>query len=1040
MFHWENISLKNKLTLIIMMTSCSALLLAGIGFGITEVRTFRRSLASELTTLAEITGANCAAALIFDDSESAERDALKFLEQQPEIIAAVLYRSDGTVFARYVNKDGGRNFKVPPAGQGHRVLNNGQVGLFSKIEFEGKPVGSIYLQSDTRELRARLLRSGLIVGALLLVSAGIAYLLSVRLQRVVSAPILELERATNEVAQQRNYSLRVPAKGNDEIGRLVVGFNQMLGQIQERDAALEQARASLETSVEDRTRELAREVAERKRTGEILRESEQLFRSLSEAAPIGIFRTDALGNCVYVNSRWQEMSGLNMGQALGAGWVAAIHPDDKNAVFAKWQAATRDGAPFLAEYRYLTPSGVVRWVQCRTAPQKADDGRVIGYVGAVEDTTSRREAENALRASESILSSFYDSAPVMMGVVELRDDDILHIRDNRTTARFFGVEPGAMRNRFASEMGAPGPVINRWVEHYRKSERTGQPVRFEYFHETAQAASWISATVSLIGYTTERFARFSYVAEDISERKTFENELRRREEQFRSVIETAGTVIVGLGPDGAIFEWNHEAERVFGYSRAEAIGKDYVSLVIPVRAQDAIRADIRRVLAGNPTRNYENEVISRDGRVSTILWNVTRLMGAEDRPVGIIAIGQDITERNRAEERFRLLFEQSSDAHLLFDETGIIDCNNATLEMLGCQDKSDLLALHPARLSPEFQPDGRLSMEKSIEMDRLAHEKGFHRFEWIHKRMDGGLFPVEVTLTPVTLNNKPTLLVVWHDITERKRAEEAMRQAKDAAEAANRAKSDFLANMSHEIRTPMNGIIGMTHLLLDTELTDEQRDFAETVRTSAEALLVIINDILDFSKIEAGKLKVEAIEFDLRETVEDAVELLADQAAGKQLELASWVAPDVPLALHGDPVRLRQVLTNLASNAVKFTHHGEVLVRATCESETDSEAIVCFTVTDTGIGIAPEVRHRLFDAFTQADTSTARKYGGTGLGLAICKQLVGLMGGNIGVDSVPGKGSTFWFTARFEKSATQPPREEFPLLAGLRVLLVDDCP
>ncbi len=405
-----------------------------------------------------------------------------------------------------------------------------------------------------------------------------------------------------------------------------------------------------------------------------------------------------------------------------------------------------------------------------------------------------------------------------------------------------------------------------------------------------------------------------------------------------------------------------------------------------------------------------------------------------------------VQQRTRAlqasEMKFRTLYDSSRDAiMILTPEEGFLAGNSAAIRLFGCKDQEEFSSCTPADLSPKHQPDGTFSGTRAREMMAIAMEKGSHFFEWTHQRKDETQFFATVLLTRMELEGRKHLQATVRDITEQKRTARSLQCAKEAAEVANRAKSDFLASMSHEIRTPMNAIIGMTELVLDTELRPSQREYLKMVQESADSLLTIINDILDFSKIEAGKLDLEESIFGLQERVGDVMKSVALRAHDKGLELACRIAPDTPDALLGDPIRLGQIILNLTGNAVKFTEEGEVVLEVNCESLTDRDVVMHFSVRDTGIGISEEKLAMIFDAFSQADASTTRKYGGTGLGLAITSRLTGLMNGRVWAESKLGEGSVFHFTARFKLATSKPVdtrRVESVGVNETRLLIVDD--
>jgi len=658
---YRNMSIRQKLTSIILMTCGVSILLACAVLAAYDIFTFRKDLGSDLLSTAQIAGSNSTAALSFADTASA-RETLSSLSARTNIVEACIYAGDGSVFAKYARAGVSPDFKPPPVGPIGISIVSGNMFVFEPITLNGETIGTIFLRSDLEKLQTRTARFAEIVLIVICVSFVIAYLVSSRLQRVISDPILELARTASAVSVDKNYSLRATKSSDDEIGSLVDRFNEMLSQIQQRETALQYVRDDLEVRVDERTSELQKEVAE------------------------------------------------------------------------------------------------------------------------------RTLAERSLEERTAFLNSLIDNSPV--AIIALDSQDMV---------------------------------------------RTSNPA-FE-----------------------------------------------------------------------TLFRYRHE----------DIIGRQIMDLVTTPGIRSEVAVNKERLLRGEI-----NHVVTR------------------------------------------------------------------------------------------------------------------------RKRSDGSLVDVEAYSVPLLTAGLVTgALILYQDVTARKQAEEALLHAKEEAEAANRAKSEFLANMSHEIRTPMNGIIGMTELAMASDLTVEQREYLGMVKTSADSLLTLINDILDFSKIEAGKVDLDLVDFSFHQSLGEILRLLALRAQQKGLELAWRVGPGVPERVRGDTGRLRQVLVNLIGNAVKFTERGEVVVDVQKEAEDASGVLLHFRVRDTGIGIPKDKLEMIFDAFTQADSSTTRQYGGTGLGLAITSRLVNVMGGRVWVDSEPGQGSTFHFTSRFGFAESQDRASELSepeILHGLPVLVVDD--
>jgi two-component system sensor histidine kinase/response regulator len=513
------------------------------------------------------------------------------------------------------------------------------------------------------------------------------------------------------------------------------------------------------------------------------------------------------------------------------------------------------------------------------------------------------------------------------------------------------------------------------------------------------------------------------------------------EERSRLILTSVSEGIFGLTTEGVISFVNPAAAAMIGYAPEDLVGQAMHDRVHYARADGTIiphdECSMFKTAQDGKARMVADEILWRkDGTNFPVEYSTTPIV-RDGQVTGSVVAFRDITRRREAEKRLRFTqYAVDHAAETIFwvrpSDGGIEYANEAACRVLGF-DRKELLGMNIAHLNADF------SAEKLAHLLSELHEKGASTWETRHTARDGRPIDVEVTSYLAEYLDRQMLVVNVKDITERKWAEEEMRRAKEMAEAATRTKSDFLANMSHEIRTPMNAVIGMTHLALKTELTPKQHDYLSKIKSAAQTLLGILNDILDFSKIEAGKLDMEKTNFRLEESLENLSSIVGQKVQEKNLEFLISAQHDLPATLVGDPLRLGQILINLVNNAVKFTEQGQIVVTVALEERLADRVKVKFSVCDSGIGMTPDQSARMFQAFSQADTSTTRKYGGTGLGLSISKRLVELMEGTIWVESEYGKGSTFHFTAWFGVGSDEPDRKRFiPDIAGLHALVVDD--
>jgi len=1059
-----------------MAITCGSLIVAGAAFISYDVYTFRQESVHDLQTLARVVASNSTAALTFDDPDAA-RNVLSQLHYREHVAAACLYDAEERPIASYLRSNRTCMASAPPVQADAAQFTGGLLIVSQSVVVDGKAIGSVTIASDLIALSGVIRWDLEFYGITMLVLLAGAMLAASRLQRSISEPIRALAATAKSISAQKDFTLRAERDAGGEVGALIDGFNEMLAEIGRRDRDLLHAQGDLERRVKERTSELQEEISARELTEAALRSSDERTRLLLDSTAEAIYGVDLEGKCTFCNSAALRMLGYSdAGELLGYNTHRLIHHTHSDgrpylesdcwimeaALFDRpvhvdhevlWRS---DGTSFPAEY----------WAYPITL-----GGKVVGSVVTFLDITERRRNEAALAERTLSLTSLVENSP--LAILAFNRENRVELC-NRAFERLFLFSADDLKGRSMGEliqMEGATPEAERILEKGKKGESVHRTIEQPRKDGSRVAVEMYTVPLMVDGEMRGGFA----IYQDISERVRADH-IKDAQHGITQVLAESGSL----------------AEATSGILRAacEATGWELgVLLQVHTNAQalrlvdlwrapgsslstnmDALRAATFPPGVGLAGRAWHTGAVVRAYDVQTfedpVSVNLAKSMGihggfavpiaSKKEVVGVLEffsaqrrnpdiellgvitslsgqIGEFIA-RKRAEEESLRFFTVSLDMLIISGLDGRIRraspaCEKAlgfTTEEMMPLTMADLI--HPDDLPAAHQEFGRLEEGHSIDGYEIRTRCKDGSYKWILwsvvPDVDAGL-----------------IYCAGRDVTERRAAGEALKHASIAAQSASRAKSEFLANMSHEIRTPMNGIIGMTELALGTRLDGEQREYLQTVQTSAEGLLRIVNDILDFSKIEAGRFDLEITDFDFRDLLDRSLKPLSVRAHQKGLELAIRVAPGVPELVAGDSDRLGQILANLVGNAVKFTEKGSVVVDVEPDKRSTDPFMLHFSVRDTGIGIAENKLDLVFEAFAQADGTTTRLFGGTGLGLTISRRIVEMMGGTMSVESEMGQGSTFHFTARLHPALTAPKRDPAAdprQLEGLRVLAVDD--
>lgn len=836
---------------------------------------------------------------------------------------------------------------------------------------------------------------------------------------------------------------------------------------------------------------VARDITARKQAEAELQAQRDFALQIMNAMGQGLTVTDSEGRFEFVNAAFAEIVGGAPDRLVGASVLDLFWAEDHETV-AQARAAVLAGATTAEEVRLKRADGSAAYALVTRVPRRRGD-QITGIIAVVTDLSERRRVEQRQAAQYAVTRILSEAATLDQAAAPLlatictrldwalaemwlvdRETDRLRLAHNWQAPEMdvTQFEADAHYLAFARGHGQPGwvwasgeplwtPDVTRDSEFVQKEAANRAGLHGSFAFPIHLGGEVLGVLVFFSQHVRppdpDLFSMMAAIGSQIGqfvERKRAEQALRENREQLNSILASLQDVVWAASmPDFRFLFLNPAAERVFGRTVAEFIENPSLWLKV-VHPDDRVAVSRKQAEAAKTgTVEVEYRILRPNGEER---WLLSRMRVARDAggvPLRVDGIATDITERKRAQQELRAqrdfalqVMSTMGQGLTVTNAQGKFEyVNPAYARMVGLSAVA-LIGKSPFDVT---DPESHPALVEAWE-HRLAGK--MTTYETRLKHADGHLIPVLITSTPRWREGQVGgSIAVITDLTAQKHLEGELARARDQALEGSRLKSEFLAMMSHEIRTPMNSIVGMTELLLDTSLDDEQRDFARIAHDSSHVLLNIINDILDLTKIEAGKLVLERAEFDLTNCVEGAAEIVSPRAREKQLPLMTFIDPALPQMVIGDNGRLRQVLLNLLSNALKFTERGHVTLRAGLWQDNETDILVKFQVRDTGIGISPETQARLFQPFTQADGSITRRYGGTGLGLAISKRIVEMMDGEIGVTSAVGEGSNFWFVVRLERAPTREKHSDLQLpiprlRSGqasnfqLRVLIVDDHP